>query len=32
MDTRPRRLNPEELQSLQDLAALAQEALKSPAP
>ncbi|HEY8207852.1 MAG TPA: MBL fold metallo-hydrolase [Myxococcaceae bacterium] len=28
MDTRPRRLNTEELQSLQDLAALAQEALR----
>jgi len=31
MDTRPRRLNPEELQSLQDLAALAQDVLKIPA-
>jgi DNA-binding response OmpR family regulator len=29
MDTRPRRLNPEELQSLKDLAALAQDALQA---
>lgn len=29
MDTRPRRLNPEELQSLKDLAALAQDALRA---
>ena len=32
MDTRPRRLNPEELQSLKDLAALAQDALVLLAP